>query len=556
MSKKLDRAVRAKIIAGSSVLASIVGVAAILNVSAVSNNNSEAINVVALNDDTTVADTSEKQLVEETIYVFTKTDGSVRKVISSDWTKNLGIDEFTKTEKSDKSTPIDMKISYKLDGEPIEAKKLAGKSGRVTIRFDYTNKHRISGYYMPYVVMTGTVLDNNTFKNIEVKNGKSFNDGSRTIVAGFAFPGMQENLGLSTSAYEIPDYIEVSADATDFKLGMTMSLATSEVFANIDTTNLDSASALSSELTKLTDAMDKLVGGSSDLYNGIDKLYAETAKLPEGVATLKAGSAKLSAGAKQLDNGVNKLYNAINENFVSQNATLQQGATEITQSVLNSARLQITNSLSQQLNPIFAAGDHEPAEVQAILAELVPNFTIAGYSSEIDSIMPRVANLINGLNISDAEKAAYLNSLSGSATELANVKTSLAKVIAFYNGVYAYTNGLAYLNETEIKGSANDDKTSLKEATSALATGAGQLDEGLGTLNDATPKIVDGVGQLRDGSAKLRDGIKQFNNEGISKLVNAYANIDELLTRVKNIAAIARDNQKPVKYIYRTDEIK
>lgn len=35
--------------------------------------------------------------------------------------------------------PVDVKITYKLDGEEIEPSELAGKSGKVTIRFDYTN---------------------------------------------------------------------------------------------------------------------------------------------------------------------------------------------------------------------------------------------------------------------------------------------------------------------------------------------------------------------------------------------------------------------------------
>ena len=40
----------------------------------------------------------------------------------------------------EKELPVDLSVSYKLDGKPISADDLVGKSGRVTIRFDYQNK--------------------------------------------------------------------------------------------------------------------------------------------------------------------------------------------------------------------------------------------------------------------------------------------------------------------------------------------------------------------------------------------------------------------------------
>ena len=83
-------------------------------------------------------------LIDETVYVFAKTDGSVRKTISSDWTKNsLGLDEYKKTEGKDE-TPIKLKITYKLDGQEISAKDLKGKSGKVEIEYKYEKTFKIS----------------------------------------------------------------------------------------------------------------------------------------------------------------------------------------------------------------------------------------------------------------------------------------------------------------------------------------------------------------------------------------------------------------------------
>ena len=80
-----------------------------------------------------------------------------------------------------------MKISCRLDGKEISPEKLIGKSGRVTLRFDYENLCRteaeVNGkteeIYVPFAVMTGLMLDNSVFSNVEISSGKLLSDGSR-----------------------------------------------------------------------------------------------------------------------------------------------------------------------------------------------------------------------------------------------------------------------------------------------------------------------------------------------------------------------------------------
>lgn len=58
--------------------------------------------------------------------------------------------------------------------------------------------------YVPFAMLTGILLDNNIFTNIEISNGKLINDGDRTAVVGFAFPGLQNNLNIDKESFEIP----------------------------------------------------------------------------------------------------------------------------------------------------------------------------------------------------------------------------------------------------------------------------------------------------------------------------------------------------------------
>ena len=130
--------------------------------------------------------------VEETVYVIAGADGTTEKVIVSDWMKGEdGEDTYTQ-ENLEKELPVEMAVSFRLDGKKMTAEEMAGKSGKVTMRFDYTNRQyedvEIGGekkrIYVPFVMVTGMVLDNERFTNVEVSNGKVINDGDRTIVAG------------------------------------------------------------------------------------------------------------------------------------------------------------------------------------------------------------------------------------------------------------------------------------------------------------------------------------------------------------------------------------
>ena len=72
--------------------------------------------------------------------------------------------------KYENNLPIDVSIKYSLDGKEMNLDDMLGLSGKVSITVSYKNndKHivRVNGksetLYTPFVVMFGTVLDNET----------------------------------------------------------------------------------------------------------------------------------------------------------------------------------------------------------------------------------------------------------------------------------------------------------------------------------------------------------------------------------------------------------
>ena len=197
--------------------------------------------------------TEYKGRVDETVYVITGADGAVKETVVSDCFKDDKGEDAYRQDKVKKDLPVDISVSYTLDGKKISSKKLAGKSGHVVVRFDYTNNQyetvqtggRSEKIYVPFAVLTGVILDNGHFTDVDVSNGKIFNDGNRTVVAGIAFPGLQTSLAADPDKLEIPDYVEISADVKDFEMNSPMTVATNEVFNELDTSQLNSLSGFS-----------------------------------------------------------------------------------------------------------------------------------------------------------------------------------------------------------------------------------------------------------------------------------------------------------------------
>lgn len=276
-----------------------------------------------------------------------------------------------------KELPVGLSVRYYLDGKSVSPEELKGKSGKVTIRFDYENRQyetvQINGVnqriYVPFAMLTGMILDNDTFQNVQITNGKLVNDGDRTVVVGLAFPGLQENLNLSRDDLSIPDSVEITADVTNFSLGMTVTLACNDLFSqlgDVDLTSLDSTSALD----QLTGAMDQLLSGSSALYEGLSTLLDKSGELVSGVEELAQGAAATKSGADSVDDGAAQLKAGLADlssglNTLSANSeALNSGAKQVFNSLLETAATQIR---AKGLN--------------------VPDLTIENYAEELNTLI-------------------------------------------------------------------------------------------------------------------------------------------------------------------------
>lgn len=296
---------------------------------------------------------------DETVYVFSEADGKIKNIVVSDWLKQTHGDDLYTKKDSQKELPVKMSVEYELDGKKISPKELAGKSGHVTIRFSFENQQfeektiqgKTERIYVPFTVLTGMILDNEKFHNVEISSGKLLNDGERLIAAGVAFPGLQDNLKIDEDKLDLPDTVELTADVTEFEMGMTITVATTEPFSDpdADPEKLD-LGELSDSMEKMTSAMTQLMDGSSALYDGLCTLLEKSNELVDGIDQLSAGAGELRNGAKALNDGASKLQSgagALSDGLNTLNANsgaLNDGATQVFQSLLSMADAQLAQA--------------------------------------------------------------------------------------------------------------------------------------------------------------------------------------------------------------------
>lgn len=150
----------------------------------------------------------------------------------------------------DKELPVDVKVSYKLDGKSISPKDLKGKSGKVEIQFSYDNKSKqtvnVNGedveMYTPFTMVSAMMLSSDEYSNVSVENGKLISDGDKNIVVGVAFPGLANNLNLKDldMDIDIPETVTITADVKDATVGTSITMASAELMNEFGLDDIDS----------------------------------------------------------------------------------------------------------------------------------------------------------------------------------------------------------------------------------------------------------------------------------------------------------------------------
>lgn len=497
---------------------------------------------------------------------------------------------------TDKALPIDVKVTYALDGQEAALEDIIGKSGHLTVTVNLKNNEtdtvNVNGkdrtIVTPLITAVGVILGGDA-SNVTAEHGMIESAAKSSVAAFVTLPGVKDSLSglLPDEVNSIEDYLQdtvtVEADVEDFTCPQVMvacatstaALGTSNVF------DLSSINDLTDGINQLNDAMSQLMDGASQLVDGTSQLAGGVLALLDGANTLNNGAAALDDGLGQLTNGLDTLS--------ANNAALNAGAQQVADGVLASANKTLKegglidedmtwSNYEAVIDNILTMNDKTLAagrrKIVRTIWEQEPSFKdsqldLALYLSatktnhDLEAALKLMQNfdasmLTGALEMvtnADAkntihEELKYQIENSQDMADVRALKTSLSQIQFFVSSVNQYTAGVQ---------TAADGAHSAKDGSAQLAAGTKTLYDGVNTLNT-------GAGQLNDGAGRLNDGLNQFNEEGISKLTGALDQdqlhglktvLDEMTDRLNDYTSFAGapdDAESSVKFVYKTAE--
>lgn len=390
---------------------------------------------------------------DETVYVLANAEGEAKRVIVSDWLTNPdgekdladattlkdaktvkgsaflkdgvwynadGADVYYQGDAED-ALPVNLTVSYTLDGEAKTAAEMTGKSGRVTIRVACDVKETKDGVKVPFAALTAALLDNDVFTNIEVTNGKFLDDGDRTVVVGWALPGLQETLKLDAETVTLPEYVEISAEAKNFEAPTTLTVVTNELFSAVDVDSID-ATELTENINRLKDGMAQLKDGASRLADGVSALKDGAKTLADGATELKNGAEALKESANPLGDGVSQLNDGATaletgsaqlteglNTLTANNEALASGATKLFETVLGIANTQLSAAMENA--PTLTIENYEKT-----LTALLDACSEAGIDKQLHDQVEAVVNQ-NRAKIEEAVTAKVRETVAAQVEE-------------------------------------------------------------------------------------------------------------------------------------------
>lgn len=583
---------------------------------------------------------------DESVYVNADASGKVQKTTVTEWLKNTekgSVDDETVLEDvenvkgnekykegsddsivweskgkdiyyqgtTDEELPVNMSITYKLDGKEISPKDLAGKSGKLEMTINYENKSKqnvdVDGQqtemYTPFTLATAMMLPTDEYTNVTIDNGKIVSDGDKNIVVGVAFPGLSEDLGLDSSNLDvdIPSSVTITADVTDVSVGATYTMASANLLDSIGLDDVDSFDDLDDSINKLEDATNQLVDGSKELAEGTNTLNGKSGELISGVDKLADGVTAYTDGVAGVADGANAINSnmALVKNGVSAavegTGKLATGVSGV-QSGLNT----VASGINTAIDNLNKSGENikglanqtalTDKEKQQIVSNVSAGLDQAGLSEEQkDAVDTAIANAVSEASGKTNKKVAYAaneysEGMSGAASQLSAASSALTTVdpanptATVAGGVAAVSAGIDEL-QTKL-GTGTADQPGLTTGVEALASGVSQLadganelnqksstlNSGMSTLKNGGEQLVSGVGVLASGADTLASGIAEYKSEAIDKLADAFggdiskvtSRIDamkELSANYKSYAGIKDGMNGSTKFIIETEAV-
>lgn len=477
--------------------------------------------------------------------------------------------------------PWSFQITYQLDGAPITAQELGGKSGELQIRFRAAADPLVDPVFSEnYVMQVSLTLDNDVCSHVQAQGATMADAGDGVQLTFTVLPG------------EDADFT-VAASVKDFAMsGFSIAAVPYSISIDKDSLGMDD---FTDQLSELTDAVEelnkgtaKLKDGIRDLNDGSDDLLGGSAKIKKGLSSLSEQGSVISGAAIKIGSALTALSNSLSGadfSALSGLAALPDGLNAMADGLdrTKGALLELQQAFSQsysvmddtlstgipllteaELTVLQAACTNDP-EAQAVYQKLVAAYTQLQKAAGVwGNVKPAFVAMIEALDGESSESipaglTQTANGLRKMAEALSPDKTedtsteSPDEEVDLGQMMTQLQTGLAAL-------AAN--YTDFQTGLTAYTDGVGELSKSYRSFHSGLYDLTDGIGQLKDGAGELSDGMNEFA-DGVSDMpAQVQDTIDEMLEKYNSADFDAvsfvdnrNDHVRSVQFVISTDGI-
>ena len=445
--------------------------------------------------------------------------------------------------KNDQVTlPWTFDVSYKLNGVPTDADKLAGASGTVEIHIDATANENAREYYRNNMMLAVAVLvDLTKCYSVEADGAQVQNIGSQTGVVFTALPG------------EDGDYtVRIGSDSFESDgVLMTMIPGTTKDLEHVK---------------DLKDAKDTWKEAGDQLYDSMEQMALSVESMRDGVNDLQSG-----LGSAENVRGV---WSGSKDNILDNNDKALASLTAVSEQM--QAMVPHIESAKESAEIVHdSLGDivNSMREMQDPLRKL--NTSLRGIKSNTEDLAAGVAPLNQLMQTLIALDATLQSSEQIYVTQLASLGVSLEQVENdYYDGDVdliddvnasaqtatpssAMAAGIpgVTLNTQQLLIALTQKKAYLEKLSSASTSLAGKLSSLLDDTSDASrsmEELVDEIDFILEDSTALYDSLETYysdfqlalddSEELVNRTTNALDTSVSTLTLIQNTMRASSDS--------------
>ena len=490
------------------------------------------------------------------------------------------------------SLPWSIRVSYALDGVPIRAEELSGKSGALEMQITIgKGSESLTDFYEHYALNMTVTLNGERCSRITAESATIANSGTDRLLTYVVLPSPDVTYTITT---DVTDFAMADVSINGVPLGMDVDIDTSGIDDKLSELQ-DGVSQLSSGSSQLASGASGLKGGAAELQSGTTTLAEGTESLVGGAAQFsagldeaRAGSAQIAAASAQIVDAVdavdgktqgspqmsigemrtlcNALLDAVSQQeraltdlrgkiatLVSLAESLENGTKRICGLIPESG---FSESDVSVLRTLLSRGSSNSDVSSALSSEIAALRRVLDRTEEINgklSELRKCAEENHKLAVSLSEPLSKLDGQIGDAlAELAEVKASLQAT-------------LSMLDQMEANGASSDDGVmdslfamirEMDAGIQALDTGIGELQTSFALLSAGISSVDAGVDSLASGADTLLDGASSLSSGanslkgGVDELSEGTSGMDEQVQEGVDdaISSITGGDFEPVSY--------